>query len=44
MFSYEQGDLSVVGYVDSDYVGGMDDMRSTTRYVFTLVGRPIYSK
>jgi len=37
MSNSAQGDPSVVGYVDSDYVGGMDDRRSTTWYVFTLV-------
>jgi hypothetical protein len=41
MFSSEKGDPSVVGYVDSDYAGDMDDMRSTTGYVFTLAGGPI---
>ena len=28
-------------YVDADYEGNLDDMRSTTSYVFTLVGEPI---
>jgi hypothetical protein len=32
------GDPSIVGYVDSDYVDGMDDRRSMTWYVFTLGG------
>ncbi|XP_050889231.1 secreted RxLR effector protein 161-like [Lathyrus oleraceus] len=41
MFRIEYGDLSVVEYSDSHYVGDMDDMRSTTNYVFTLVGGPI---
>ena len=41
MFGNQQGDPSVVGYVDSDYVGDMDDRRSTTGYVFTLAGGPI---
>ena len=41
MFSSEKGDPSVVGYVDSDYAGDMDDRRSTTGYVFTLAGGPI---
>ncbi|KAL0337527.1 UNVERIFIED_CONTAM: Retrovirus-related Pol polyprotein from transposon TNT 1-94 [Sesamum calycinum] len=31
----------VVGYVDSDYAGDLDDRRSTIRYVFTLGGGPI---
>lgn len=34
-------DPSVVGYMDSDYVGDMDDRRSTTRYVCTLSRRSI---
>lgn len=29
---------SVCGYVDSDFVGGLDKMRSTSGYVFTLAG------
>lgn len=41
MFDNGLGCLSVVGYVDSNYVGHMDDIRSTTKYVFTLVGGPI---
>ncbi|CAJ2663689.1 unnamed protein product [Trifolium pratense] len=41
MFSSEKGNPSVVGYVDSDYAGDMDDRRSTTGYVFTLAGGPI---
>jgi len=28
----------VVGYVDSDYTGDLDNRRSTTGYVFTLSG------
>ncbi|XP_073221470.1 secreted RxLR effector protein 161-like [Cicer arietinum] len=41
MFRSGQSDPSVVGYVDSDYTSDIDDKRSTTRYVFTLVGGPI---
>ena len=41
MLGSQQGDLSVMGYVDSDYAGDMDDRRSTTGYVFTLAGGPI---
>jgi len=37
----QKSDLSVVRYVDADYVGDLDDRRSTTAYVFTLVGGPI---
>ena len=28
-------------YVDSDYVGDLDDRRSTTWYVFALRGGPV---
>src|SRR4051812_18305369 len=31
-------DTSVVGYVDADYAGDIDNRRSTTGYVFTLCG------
>src|ERR1044072_2289768 len=34
MFSREQTVPSVVGYVDSDYAGDLDDCRSTTGYVY----------
>lgn len=37
MFRTEIGVPSVVGYVDSDYANDLDDERSITRYVFTLV-------
>src|ERR1044072_1696408 len=33
--------LPILGYVDSDYAGDLDDRRSTTGYVFTLAGGPI---
>jgi hypothetical protein len=32
---------SVCGYVDSDFVGDLEKRRSTSGYVFTLVGGPI---
>ncbi|XP_058776952.1 secreted RxLR effector protein 161-like [Vicia villosa] len=38
MFSSKQGNPSVVGYVDLDYVSDMDDRRYITWYVFTLAG------
>ena len=31
----------VCGYVDSDFAGDLDKRRSTSGYVFTLVGGPI---
>ncbi|KAL0460800.1 UNVERIFIED_CONTAM: Retrovirus-related Pol polyprotein from transposon TNT 1-94 [Sesamum latifolium] len=39
--SKNQNDSLVVGYVDSDYAGDLDDRRSTTGYVFTLGGGSI---
>ena len=41
MFGGQDGDPSVVGYVDLDYAGNIDDRRSTMGYVFTLAGGPI---
>ena len=41
-FVRQKNDLSVVRYVNADYVGDLDDRRSTTGYVFILTGRPIY--
>jgi hypothetical protein len=40
-FVRQKSDLSVVGYVDADYAGDLDDRRSTTGYVFTFTGGPI---
>ena len=36
MFSKQQSDPSVKGYVDVDHARDLDDRRSTTGYVFTL--------
>ncbi|KAK4397554.1 Retrovirus-related Pol polyprotein from transposon TNT 1-94 [Sesamum angolense] len=41
VFGSQQNDPLVVGYVDSDYAGDLDDRRSTTGYGFTLGGGPI---
>ena len=41
MFSKQQSDPLVRGYVDVDYVGDLDDRRSTTGCVFHLGGGPI---
>ncbi len=41
MFSRQQEEPSVVGFVDADYAGDLDNRRSTTGYVFTLAGGPI---
>ena len=40
-FVRQKSDLSVVGYVDTDYAGDLDDKRSTTGYVFILTRGPI---
>jgi hypothetical protein len=40
-FVRQKSNLSVVGYVDADYVGDLDDRTSTIGYVFTLTGGPI---
>ena len=42
IFGSQQGDPSVVGYVDLDYAGDINDRRSTTGYVLTLARGPIY--
>ena len=35
---YGEQDMSVRGYVDSDYAGSVDSRKSTSGYVFTLAG------
>jgi hypothetical protein len=40
-FVRQKSNLSVVGYVDTDYARDLNDRRSTTGYVFTLAGGPI---
>ena len=44
MFSKHQSDPLVMGYVDANYERDLDDMRSTTSYVFTHGGGPICLK
>jgi hypothetical protein len=39
--TYNDGRGLVYGYVDSDFVGDLDKMRSTLGYVFTLAGGAI---
>ncbi|OIV89834.1 hypothetical protein TanjilG_28396 [Lupinus angustifolius] len=41
MFGSQHSKPSVIGYVDSDYAGDLDDRRSTMGFVFTLVGGSI---
>jgi hypothetical protein len=36
-FVKQKSDLSVVGYVDANFAEDLDDKKSTTGYVFTLV-------
>jgi hypothetical protein len=40
-FVRQKSDFSVVRYVDADYVGDLDNRKSTTGYVFILAGGPI---
>ena len=41
LFSRQPKTNSVVGYVDADYAGEVDNRRSTTCYLFTLSRGPI---
>ncbi|GJZ87724.1 hypothetical protein Tco_0659334 [Tanacetum coccineum] len=38
---FEESDVIVKGYVDSDYACDLDGSKSTTGYVFTLYGRTV---
>ena len=38
---YGRGELSIVGYVDSDYAGCVDNRRSTTGWIYTFAGSAI---
>jgi hypothetical protein len=37
-FVRQNSDLSILGYVDTNYARDLDDRTSTTGYVFTLTG------
>jgi len=39
---YCKGDEKLKGYVDSDWAGSMDDLKSTTRFFFSL-GSGVFS-
>ena len=42
MLTYKRSDsLHIEGYLDLDFVGDVDDRKSTLGYVFTLVGGAI---
>ena len=42
MLTYRRSDsLEIEGYSDSDFVGDIDDRKSTSGYVFTLAGGAI---
>ena len=41
LFSRQPWTNSIIGYVDADYAGDVDDRRSTTGYLFTLLRGPI---
>ena len=42
MLTYRRSDsLHIEGYSDSDFAGDVDDRKSTSGYVFTLVGAAI---
>lgn len=41
MFRNEQGVHLVLGYVNLNYTGDMDDKRSRIWYVYTSIGKPL---
>ena len=42
MFTYRRSDhLEIMGYSDFDFAGCLDSKRSTSRYVFMLVGEVV---
>ena len=41
-FVRQKSDLSIVGYVDANYAGDLDDRRLIIGYVFTIAEGPIY--
>jgi len=39
MFTYKRSDrLEIIGYSDSDFAGCLDNLRSTSGYIFMLAG------
>jgi len=44
VFGNQQSDPLVVGYVNSDYAGNLNNRRSTTGYVFTISEGPVFWK
>ena len=42
LFARQHGDNSMVGYVAVDNASNVDDSKSTTSYIITLSGLPIY--
>jgi hypothetical protein len=42
MLTYRRSDkLEVIGYTDSDFTGCMDSLKSTSDYIFILIGEAI---
>ena len=44
LFSKQSGTTSVVGYLVANYANDVNDRRSTTGYLFTLLGGSIYCR